>query len=89
MTRVSSESSAPVSVLGPSAIAATIRARLVRLFEPGTRTRLGFVGPGQGVTVIAALVAAGFAAYLALGRKIIIGIVAAEAVFAILLLATG
>jgi hypothetical protein len=32
-------------------------------------------------------VAAGFAAYLALGRKIIVGIVAAEAVFAALLMA--
>jgi hypothetical protein len=39
------------------------------------------------VRVIA--VAAGFAAYLALGRKIIVGIVAAEAVFAVLLLMAG
>ncbi len=49
MTRVSSLSRAPVRVLAPSARAATIRARLVRLFEPGTRTRAGAVGPGQGV----------------------------------------
>ncbi|MBN9075247.1 MAG: branched-chain amino acid transport [Rhizobiales bacterium 65-79] len=41
------------------------------------------------VAIRVVAVAAGFAAYLALGRKIIIGIVAAEAVFAILLLATG
>ena len=37
MTRVSSESRAPVKVLSPSASAATIRsARFVRLLEPGT-----------------------------------------------------
>lgn len=41
------------------------------------------------VAIRVVAVVAGFAAYLALGRKIIIGIVAAEAVFAILLLATG
>src|SRR4051812_8658708 len=49
MTRVSSLSSVPVSVLGPSASAATIRARLVRLFDPGTRTRPWRGGPVQGV----------------------------------------
>ena len=35
ITWVSSLSRAPVSVLGPSASAATIKARFVRLFEPG------------------------------------------------------
>ncbi|MGN6464807.1 MAG: AzlD domain-containing protein [Rhizobiaceae bacterium] len=34
-------------------------------------------------------VVAGFAAYLALGRKVIVGIITAEAVFAVLLLAAG
>ena len=37
MTRVSSLSSAPVSVLVPSANAAQTRARLVTLLEPGGR----------------------------------------------------
>src|SRR5437764_168188 len=54
MTRVSSLSSAPVSVLGPSASPATIKARLVRLFDPGTFTRARGGGPVQGVIVISA-----------------------------------
>jgi hypothetical protein len=41
------------------------------------------------VAVRVVAVAGGFAAYLALGRRVIVGIAAAEAVFAILLLATG
>ena len=54
MTRVSSLSRAPVSVLGPSAIAAMARARLVRLLEPGTRTDAPGGGPLQGSIVISA-----------------------------------
>ena len=50
MTRVSSLSSAPVKVLDPSASAATISARLVTLFDPGTRTRARG-GESRGVTV--------------------------------------
>ena len=37
-----------VRTLGPSAIAAMISARLVRLFEPGTRTTARGDGPVQG-----------------------------------------
>ena len=48
MTRVSSLSRAPVSVLGPSASAAMARARLVKLFDPGTRTEAAGGGPVQG-----------------------------------------
>src|ERR671920_414851 len=42
----------PVKVLTPSASAATIRARFVRLFEPGTRTRADWGGLARGVMVI-------------------------------------
>ena len=52
MTRVSSLSSTPVSVLEPPAIAAMIRARLVRLLEPGTCTTPWGGGPIQGSIVI-------------------------------------
>ena len=48
MTRVSSQSSAPVKTLGPSARAAIGRARFVRLFEPGTRTTRDGGGPRHG-----------------------------------------
>ena len=41
-----------MSVLGPSAIAAMIKARLVRLLEPGTRTTACGGGPVQGSIVI-------------------------------------
>ena len=44
ITRVSSQSSTLVSRLTPSARALTISARLVRLFEPGGRTR-AWIGP--------------------------------------------
>ena len=46
ITRVSSLSSAPVSVETPSASAAQTRARLVMLFDPGGRTRAR-IGPGR------------------------------------------